>query len=117
MPGTRRSLINVARPVTFSRASRRCGEVPTVWRRGEDGSMALGLQRSRIMRLCQVTGRHHDRLEDAFIPRRAASLARLVVFNPFLARCGILPQKSLRSQDHTGRAEAAFQPAVLDEGF
>src|SRR5215510_16403813 len=98
MPGTRRSLINVARPMTFSRASRRWGEVPTVWRGEADGSMALGLQRSRVMRLCQAAGRHHDRLEDAFIPRTAAEIAPHVVFDLLLSGRRILLQQGLRRE-------------------
>src|SRR5262245_58937094 len=117
MPGTRRSLINVARPVTFSRASRRCGEVPTVERRGEDGSMTLCLQRSVVVRLCQAVGRYHDRLENAFIPRTAAQIAPHIVFDLRLGGRWIFLQQGLRRQDHPRGTEAALQPTVLDEGF
>src|SRR5215510_7169795 len=98
MPGTRRSLINVARPVTFSRASRRCGEVPTVGRNGEHGSMTLGLRRSVVVRLCQAACCHHYRLEDAFIPRTAAEIAPHVVFDLLLSGRRILLQQGLRRE-------------------
>src|SRR5881392_1798092 len=100
MPGTRSSVINVARPVTFSRASRRCGEVPTVWRRGEDGSMALGLQGSVVVRLCRAAGRRHDRLENAFIPRTAAEITPHVVLDFRLGGHRILLQQGLCGEDH-----------------
>src|SRR5258706_3682113 len=117
MPVSFTSLTYIAFPVTLARPSRRGTEWLTT-RKSFFFSPLMGcLVPASLMLAFFYSRRLLDRAHDRDIAGAAADVAVHVMDDLLARRLGVLVQQRLGGEDHPGRAEAALEGELVDEGL